>query len=419
MPRNISDGNEILSKSPGWFTRSGSMILLVLILLIFIFSYLIKYPDIIETRITVTTDKLPSRITAQRSGYLKLLNVADGEMVKRGQEMAIIRSSTSLNTVEKLKINLEKLKNKNYKETVLDPLDSLGTLSNSYNQIVSQVDLIKQYMDNPLGKIQLKKNNSEIDRLKETNRAIAQRIGTASQTKSIIRAKYKRDSTLHHDGVLTLEKFEQSRMDYLNQKQLVDNMESEIRLNNVRIKQLLLTQEELITESSEQLKLTILNLEKSIQNLENEIRAWDFQYVLRSPIDGEVSYFVLIKDNQYINAGDHLMVILPGYNSMYGYCQANSLGVGKIEPNQQVNIQLDNFPFQEYGVVSGRVESISKVSVNNTHMIKISLPDGLKTNYYHQLKFTQEMTGNALIITRDLRLIDRFVGWLRVQSEPS
>ncbi|MBA4409983.1 MAG: HlyD family efflux transporter periplasmic adaptor subunit [Bacteroidota bacterium] len=81
----------------------------------------------------------------------------------------------------------------------------------------------------------------------------------------------------------------------------------------------------------------------------------------------------------------------------------------KVANGQKVNIRFDDYPSMEYGLITGRVKSISLSPDNGNYLIEVELPTDLKTNYNIPLKFDQEMMGSAEIITEDLRLIQRFI----------
>ena len=72
-----------------------------------------------------------------------------------------------------------------------------------------------------------------------------------------------------------------------------------------------------------------------------------------------------------------------------------------------MHIRLANFPFEEFGIVRGEVKSVSLVPVAGNYVLEISLPNGLTTHYGKVLPFSQEMTGEAEIVTEDLRLLER------------
>lgn len=67
-----------------------------------------------------------------------------------------------------------------------------------------------------------------------------------------------------------------------------------------------------------------------------------------------------------------------------------------------------NFPDQEFGIIEGRLSSISLVPTEDNYILEIVFPKGLITNYGKRLPVFYEMKATAEIVTDDLRLIERF-----------
>jgi HlyD family secretion protein len=84
-----------------------------------------------------------------------------------------------------------------------------------------------------------------------------------------------------------------------------------------------------------------------------------------------------------------------------------------VKVGQSVNIKLSGFPYLEYGMVRGVVNSISLVPSGDSYIIDLKLPSGLTTLYGKQLDFTQNMQGTAEIITDDLRLLQKIINPFR------
>jgi hypothetical protein len=76
-------------------------------------------------------------------------------------------------------------------------------------------------------------------------------------------------------------------------------------------------------------------------------------------------------------------------------------------------VKLDNYPFQEYGQLKGRVESISKISGENGYTLKVEFEDGMETTYQQKINYQPGMTGTAEVVTEDLRLIERIFNSIR------
>jgi HlyD family secretion protein len=78
-----------------------------------------------------------------------------------------------------------------------------------------------------------------------------------------------------------------------------------------------------------------------------------------------------------------------------------------VKPGNQVNIQFDNFPHLQYGMVRGKVINISEVPDNNVYTVEVELPDGLHTYYGTDIPFSQNMQGKAEILTDKKRMLER------------
>ena len=90
-----------------------------------------------------------------------------------------------------------------------------------------------------------------------------------------------------------------------------------------------------------------------------------------------------------------------------------SIGFGKVSVGQEVKIQLNGFPYLEYGVLWGRVSGISRVPEkgidgNIYYMVEVDLPNEIISTYGIEFPLIQEMDGMAQIITEDTRLIEYF-----------
>ncbi|MCL1677132.1 HlyD family secretion protein, partial [Elizabethkingia meningoseptica] len=95
--------------------------------------------------------------------------------------------------------------------------------------------------------------------------------------------------------------------------------------------------------------------------------------------------------------------------ALIGRLTVPSTNSGKIMEGQKVLIKLDNYPFQEFGIVEGRVRNMSSVpDKDGNYYVDVNIPKGLTTSFNKKLIFNKELKGNAEIVTKDLRLIERF-----------
>jgi len=93
------------------------------------------------------------------------------------------------------------------------------------------------------------------------------------------------------------------------------------------------------------------------------------------------------------------------------------MGIGKVKLGQIVNIKFDNFPYMEFGMLKGKIKSISLIPTvtdkGSIYSAEVLFPNKLISNYGKTLAFSQEMTGTAEIITDDTKLLHRFFNPLK------
>ena len=132
-------------------------------------------------------------------------------------------------------------------------------------------------------------------------------------------------------------------------------------------------------------------------------------YCLVAPSDGKVQLLVQGAPNLYLSAGDIFARMVPeGGETWIGRALLPIQRSGKVKVGQRVIVRFTNFPDQEFGVVNGRLSSVSLVPSEDNYMVEIAFPDGLTTNYRKNLPVSYEMKATAEIVTDDVRLIERF-----------
>jgi len=106
-----------------------------------------------------------------------------------------------------------------------------------------------------------------------------------------------------------------------------------------------------------------------------------------------------------------MFAIIPSTEKGYiGKVKAKAQNSGKLQIGQKVKIRLANYPDREFGVIEGKLKTISLTPDKEGNLLlDIELPNGLQTSYKKHINFQQEMTGTADIITEDLRLLERLL----------
>jgi len=63
----------ILTKVPHWMIRWGTVLIFAILFMLFFVSWFIKYPDVVNTEIAITTNILPKKIVSKSFGRIEVI----------------------------------------------------------------------------------------------------------------------------------------------------------------------------------------------------------------------------------------------------------------------------------------------------------------------------------------------------------
>ncbi|UUF12127.1 MULTISPECIES: HlyD family secretion protein [Flavobacterium] len=417
----------IIEKMPTKFGTIITAVAIGLVLLLLLFGWLIKYPSILSGQIVINTKQAPVKLIASTAGNIILLQDKSNAVVKTGEYIAYIKNEANLKDVQLLNIILHKINihKVNYKENRnLFPENlSLGEINNKYFNFLNS---LYQYLDYTVQQpYEFQKQINEKLLELHTNKFIQLKNDFQNQKikYQTSQSLFKKDSTLYSKNVTSKADIEHSIIAKANSELDYNAIDKEINNTNYQIKEAQNKSEVIAIEKAMKERELIINMFNNYYDLLDNIKKWERMYVFVAPIDGKIDFLNFIKNNDYIQSGQELFKIIPDNNQIIGQVNLPENGSGKVKIGQSVIIKLNNYPYNEYGSIKGKVKRISlatnqqTLSDNqnkiNSYLVDIDLPFGLKTNYGVELNFHAEAKGTAEIITEDRRLIERFFDNLR------
>jgi HlyD family secretion protein len=230
----------------------------------------------------------------------------------------------------------------------------------------------------------------------------------------LTRKQFLRDSSLYQNGVIALAEYEKSEQTFLQVKNAHQSLLASVANNNMQMNQLTYQIVDLESQQMEQIQTKINALKESYDNLKAVIADWEKTFVLISPVEGKITFNRFWSKNQFVTSGETVYTIVPSLpQRIIGRAKIPVAGSGKLKTGQHVLVRLDNFPYMEFGMLEGKLESLSQVPESSQQGVfytaEIFFPDGLITNYKKTLPFQQELQGSAEIITQNLSLFDRLI----------
>lgn len=411
------DVQEILGTPPHWLVRWGTTIVLVGFAMIFCAAWFIRYPDVVEARVVITTNTPPVDVVARTNGRIYRLLVRDKMPVQTNDLLAVLQSTANYQHIIELDMTVSA-----WQRSTLDSLRqvmparnlSLGEIQSEYADFVQDLENFQFGKENKnaavrsnIGSInqQIRQLEQSITYEEKAMKRVDEQLKTAEEL-------YEQQKKLYEEGITSRVDFEKERTKLADLERQHDLYEDNI----LRKRNEIITLRKSITDASfgqqETTSNTSSQLLGSLNALRSSIDKWKQTYLLTAPIDGRVSFGNITVEQRYIREGEQLFTIVPPQTDVIvGRLTLPVEGSGKVKPGQRVILKLDSYPYHEFGTLKGLVVDKSLVPKDNMYSIRVSVPttetNNLRTSYGREIPFEQQLQGKAEIVTEDKAFIAR------------
>jgi multidrug resistance efflux pump len=402
---------EVLGAPPHWLVHWGITVIFLILALLLALSWIIRYPDVVLASVVVTTAIPPSAVIAQASGDLINIRVGENERVERGALLAVIQNSANPAAVFQLQERLSVLgTDLEHPALSLDFTEHLplGELQGVYSTFIKNYKALCYYIEEDPAGQEIRTLEPQLARYRERLQGYQQQANLLAREIELADRTYRRARELSNRKVLPAQDLDDKERELLQTRRALETAQIDIANTRLDIGRLEQDLAQLRIRDRQQRQDLRLALAESYKNLSSQLVVWERTYVLRAPIDGVVSLFRFWSDHQFVKVGDEVLTIVPdGNQAPVGRVMMPLANSGKVKPGHAVYIRLDNYPYQEFGLLRGVVKSISPVPREARYAIEVALPAALETTFGKRLDFRQEMQGRAEIVTEDLRLLER------------
>jgi multidrug resistance efflux pump len=403
---------DLMSRPPSYLLRWGTVMVFWIIAVLFGISWFVKYPDIIRGEILISGEQAPVDVVTKVSGNLIKILVKDGDTVKLGQQLAVLHSVADADEIFKLQSDLKSIENLQPDSILLIkwPFNRpLGELQNNYADFIRHLDDYRLFLEKQTDLQQVPFLLNEIDYYQRLNEQLSLKDSILLQEVQLAEIKVKRMKEAKSFGGVSADEVESSESSLLQQRRIRRDMNLQKIEYQIKINDLSKQIQNIRQRTQETAQSRYLMLKDFYQRLSAAVDTWIISYVLIAPVDGEIAFQDLWSERQYVQVNTALMTVIPLGNNLIGRISLPVQGSGKVEIGQRVNVALQAYPRQEYGTVDGVVKKISLLPKDNKLRIELSLPKGLETSYKKKLSYRPNMSGQADIITKPRRLLQRLI----------
>ncbi|TGE23990.1 HlyD family efflux transporter periplasmic adaptor subunit [Hymenobacter aquaticus] len=414
---------EVLSRRPPWLLRWGGAFGLAATGLIFLCTWLIHYPDVVTAGFTLTSVNAPKVAVARTEGRIVKLLAHDTAPVLAGAPLAYLESTADhaevLALARTLQAAWQLARQNQYADLQKLPLHGfhrLGELQNDYQSFLQKYTQIKFNTLTQYYRQQKDILDGQLLDLKKLETNLRHQEALQKAELDIARQQFQAQKQLAQQKVIPWLELEREKSKLLERQLLYTQVASGVILNTSaqRLKQK--ESLELAKALAEQLD----NFQQAINTLQSATDTWMARYIVRAPTAGTLYLPRPLQENQQVSLNQELFYIAPANTRYTGEINIAQQNAGKVQPGQTVLIKFSGYPYQEYGLVKGRITSVAEVLLkNNVFLARVELPAHLVTTQGRTLKYKNGMTATAEIITTDNRLLYKILPPLKFLFDPA
>ena len=150
-----------------------------------------------------------------------------------------------------------------------------------------------------------------------------------------------------------------------------------------------------------------ITFEQALQTLKSSVDNWIRTYTIQASLAGTIFFTLPLQQNKFVEQGKLLGYINPPDSKFYIEFNLPQNNLGKVDTGMQVQLRFDAYPCQEFGFVKGKLDYISKISSDSGFYATVHLNNGLETNFKNDIQYKNGLKAEAIIITKNMRLLQR------------
>jgi len=365
---SIDIESEMLPQDPpSWIVRWTAWLLLGVLFLSFVGAIVLKLPETVHCPFVLVPATSTDSIQSPHQGVLSRVSVAEGEVVKKGAELFVLRSDEIRGLNTQFRTLNEDLRTKE---------ESLMQSDSAYK---AQANIKEAEIDQAKNEVRFRENYAK------TSYDLVERMGKLAKEGS------------------------SSEIDLVRMKLDLAGSEKDLSVAQKTLQQVNLDRQRMETEHTrlrgeqqaeiEKFKMRIGALKADLENAQDNL------LTVRSPYDGVVISLDQRTVGSVVQQGQVLCQLLPQDAQPRARMIVNEAGLARLAVAQRVRFFFEAYPYQRYGVVVGKLDWIghSVTAADGSHFVALASLDraDIQRPRGKSLPLRVGMRGDAHIIVGD------------------
>lgn len=403
--------NTIVGRAPGNLLSYGSGTVFLVIFILLCLCFVVKYPDVVSAPLVVKHKIAPRPLISKSSGVISQVFATENQVVEKGTPLFRLETVENYEQLLILEEKIDQLEDSLLSshfiiscDSLFDGLDRLGSIEMSFNNFMGQLTNYQLYLAEEF-------NGQEKENLLERINHVKASLDNLMDQKKLNQEELNR---FHQDLNIQQQLYDEK----LISKAELDKVKGGVTVKKIAIKQieaselqkrtqLLTLKDQLIAVKKAQL-VAANGLKLALRELKQKCLLWKDTYLVVAPSSGFVAYSSPVQKGSISIPSNPIGFIIDSLSEYEGWIQIGQFNLGKVAEGQIVNLKFQSHQHSEFGMVEGRVKSISQVvNKENSFMIQVEFLDGLRTNFGKEISVKNGSVAMAEIITEDLYVFQR------------
>jgi multidrug resistance efflux pump len=326
---SIDSESEMLPQDPPpWIVRWTAWLLLGFLCFAFVGAIVLKLPETVHCSFVLVPATGADPIQSPHQGILSRVSVSEGEIVKKGAELFVLRSDEIRGLDTQFRTLNEDLRSKE---------QSLTQGDSAYK---AQVSMKESEIEQAKSEVKFRENHAK------TSRDLADRMEKLAQKGGF------------------------SEIDLVRMKLDLAGSEKDLSVAQKTLQQINLDRQRMETEHNrlrgeqqaeiEKFKVRIAALKADLENAQENL------LTVRSPYDGVIISLDQRTVGSVVQQGQVLCQLSPEDAQPRARMIVNEAGLAKLAVAQRVRYFFEAYPYQRYGAVRGKLDWISPSTVTTT-----------------------------------------------------
>ena len=366
-----------------------------------------KIDIVITARGIAIPDGEAKIIQPLETGVIKEILVKEGDFVRKDQLLVLIDTMATDAQLKTVKENLETSKEEAKR------LEAQG-LEQKFNS--------KDEVQKNLYNESLKALNSLIgaknQEIKQIERQIDSNTAQKRDYENQLQSSIDREKRLENvKDIVAYNDFKEAQDRTIALRESVNRTEAEIKRLQAQKRQIQNEIAQLRADFKAQKLENLTETNKRIKELEASKEQIEFSNInqkITAPVDGFIDKLMIHTIGGVVTPAQELIALTPIDAPVLIKATVLNKDIGFIRPDMPVSIKIDTYDFQKYGLLHGKVKSISKNSIENEELgpvyeIYITLDKNTLIIDSKKQKISTGMTLNAEIEIGKRRIIEFFI----------